>query len=229
MEGFLGRTLVLRVDGESISDGTTFYEDIAFLAAHQVRPIVVAPDAEAARSVVRTMNRSSEMAVGLSGADAGMIPAASQQSLGSIQVRLLTTLLGAGYIPVIEPTALGIAGADVDVPADDVASAIAKATAAARAIFFHESGGVIDAETASLIDELTPAEALVIAESTILPLDLRSAIRAAAQGVRGGVDAAQIVDGRIAHAAIVEFLTARHLGTQVAGTVLVASMPRSSL
>lgn len=223
MEGFLGRTLVLRVDGESISSGTTFYEDIAFLAAHQVRPIVVASDAEMARSVVRTMNRSSEMAVGLSGADAGMIPAGSRESLGAIQIRLLTTLLNAGYVPVIEPTALGIAGGDIDVPADDVASAIAKATAAARAIFFHESGGVVDAETASLIDELTPAEALAIAESSILPLDLRSAIRAAAQGVRGGVDAAQIVDGRIAHAAIVEFLTARHLGTQVAGTVLIAN------
>jgi acetylglutamate kinase len=223
LEELLGKTLVLRVDGESISDGTTFYEDIAFLAAHHVRPIVVTPDAEMARSVVRTMNRSSEMAVGLSGADAGMIPAASQQVLGAVQVRLLTTLMAAGYVPVIEPTAIGIAGADVDVAADDVASAIAKATSAVRAIFFHESGGVVDALTASLIDELTPAEALAIADSAGLPDDLRSAIRAAAQGVRGGVAAAQIVDGRIAHAAIVEFLTARHLGTQVAGTVLIAT------
>jgi acetylglutamate kinase len=226
LEELLGRTLVLRVNGESISDGTTFYEDIAFLAAHQVRPIVVAPDAELARSVVRTMNRTSEMAVGLSGADAGMIPAASPEMLGSVQVRLLTTLMSAGYVPVIEPTAIGIAGGDVDVAADDVASAIAKATAAARAIFFHESGGIIDALTASLIDELTPAEALAIADSAELPDDLRSAIRAAAQGVRGGVDAAQILDGRIAHAAIVEFLTARHLGTQVAGTVLIAAAPQ---
>ncbi|HXP92913.1 MAG TPA: hypothetical protein VN905_05545 [Candidatus Binatia bacterium] len=226
MEEFLGRTLVLRVDIESIADGTTFYEDIAFLAAHHVRPIVVAPDAELARSVVRTMNRSSEMAVGLSGADAGMIPASSQQTLGSVQIRLLTTLIGAGYVPVIEPTAIGIAGADIEVAADEVASAIARATTAARAIFFHESGGVIDAMTASLIDELTPAEAFAIAESPGLPDDLRSAIRAAAQGVRGGVGAAQILDGRIAHATIVEFLTARHLGTQVAGTVLIASAPQ---
>jgi acetylglutamate kinase len=131
-------------------------------------------------------------------------------------------LLNAGYVPVIEPTALGIAGSDVEVAADDVASAIAKATAAARAIFFHESGGVVDAQTALLIDELTPAEALAIADSPGLAADLRSAIRAAAQGVRGGVEAAQILDGRISHAAIVEFLTARHLGTQVAGTVFIA-------
>lgn len=226
MDELLGRTLVLRIDGESIGGGTTFFEDIAFLATHHVRPIVIAPDADIARSVVRTMNRASEMAVGLSGADAGMIPASGPAALGAIQVRLLTTLIGAGYVPVIEPTALGIAGSDIEVAADDVASAVAKATAAARAIFFHESGGIIDGETAALIDELTPAEALVLAESPNLAEDLRSAIRAAAHGVRGGVEAAQILDGRIAHAAIVEFLTSRHLGTQVAGTVLIATAPQ---
>jgi acetylglutamate kinase len=223
LEDFFGRTLVLRVDDESIAGGTTLFEDIAFLAGRNVRPILIAPNAEGARALVRTMNRTSEMAVGLSGADAGMIPAASEQMLGAIQVRLLTTLTNAGYVPVIEPTALGIAGGDIEVAADDVASAIARATAALRAIFFHESGGVIDAGTAKVIDELTPAEAFAIAESPGLPEGLRSAIRAAAQGVRGGVGAAQIVDGRIAHAVIVELLTARHLGTQVAGTVFLAT------
>ena len=156
MEDFFGRTLVLRVDDESIAGATTLFEDIAFLAARHVRPILIAPNAEGARALVRAMNRSSEMAVGLSGADAGMIPAASEQMLGAIQVRLLTTLTNAGYVPVIEPTALGIAGGDIEVGADEVASAIARATAALRAIFFHESGGVIDAHTAKLIDELTP-------------------------------------------------------------------------
>ncbi len=78
---------------------------------------------------------------------------------------------------------------------------------------------MVDATTHELVAQLTPAEALTIAEDAALPADLRTAIRAAALGVRGGVGAAQICDGRVAHAAIVEFLTARHLGTQVAGTV----------
>jgi acetylglutamate kinase len=60
---------------------------------------------------------------------------------------------------------------------------------------------------------------LEIADDRSLAGDLRAAVRAAALGVRAGVGAAQICDGRVAHAAIVEFLTARHLGTQVAGTV----------
>lgn len=218
----LHRTLVLRLDECTLAtDGTTLFSDLTFLREMGVRPVVVAPSPESARTVVRLMNRTGDTAVGLTGADAGMIPAAGPQ-VGAVQTRLLSTLLTAGYVPVIEPLALGIFGRDVAVAPDAVASALAQAIAATRAIFFNDAGGIVDMHTQLLIDELTPAEALALADDDHLSEDLRSAIRAAALGVRGGVGAAQIVDGRIAHAAIVEFLTARHLGTQVAGTVLTA-------
>lgn len=216
----LGRSLVLRLDETTLAaDGSTLFSDLAFLRELGVRPVVVAPSPQSAREIVRLMNRTGDTAVGLSGADAGMIPAAAGREVGAVQTRLLDTLLGAGYVPVIEPLALGMFGRDVAVAPDAVASALAQAIAATRAIFFNDAGGVIDAQTRLLIDELTPAEALALADDSSLGDELRSAIRAAAFGVRGGVGAAQIVDGRIAHAAIVEFLTARHLGTQVAGTV----------
>jgi len=81
-------------------------------------------------------------------------------------------------------------------------------------------GPVPDPQPAALIDELTPAEALELAADTHVPQDFRAAIRAAALGVRAGVEAAQIVDGRVAHVSIVELLTQQHLGTQVTGAVL---------
>ncbi|HEX3549551.1 MAG TPA: hypothetical protein VHT53_04210 [Candidatus Elarobacter sp.] len=212
--------MVIRVDEATLcAAGGTFFSDLVFLGNLGMRPLVVAPTKDAARSVVRSMNRTGDTAVGLSGADAGMIPAASGETIGNVDTKLLRTLLDAGYVPVIEPLAFGFTGADVAVAADDVARALASAVGAARAIFFHDQGGVIDADTQMLVEQLTPAEALVIADDAALAEDLRGAIRAAALGVRGGVGAAQICDGRVAHAAIVEFLTARHLGTQVAGTV----------
>jgi acetylglutamate kinase len=218
-----GRTMVIRVDEATLgAEGTTFFGDLVFLGNLGMRPVVVAPSAAAARAVVRTMNRSGDAAVGLSGADAGMIPAAAGETIGNVDVKLLRTLLDAGYVPVVEPLAFGFTGTDVVVAADDVAQALARAVGAARAIFFHDRGGVVDAKTHALIEVLTPAEALAIADDVALPLDLRTAVRAAALGVRGGVGAAQICDGRVAHASIVEFLTARHLGTQVAGTVFTA-------
>ncbi|MGA3036773.1 MAG: hypothetical protein ABSE64_04735 [Vulcanimicrobiaceae bacterium] len=221
MQDFTGRTIVLRVDEDSLG-GTTLVSDIAFLQQRNVRPIVVAPQADFARAFVGAMNRTGDAAVGLRGADAGMIPAAGT-AIGSVQTRLLETLMRSGYVPVIEPTAISLSGEDIQLPVDDVARAIAEATEASRILFFDPNGGIVDSETQKLVDELTPAEALALAESGNLSPSLAAAIRAAALGVRGGVGAAQIIDGRIAHAAIVELVTARHLGTQIAGTVFIVS------
>lgn len=220
MEAFAGKTFVVRVDEATAFAGeSTFFDDVAFLARERMHPILVAPNPRAGRALVRSMNRSANIAVGLSGSDAAMLPG-SGAGIGKVQTGILQTLTGAGYIPVIEPTAFAVFGEnDAPVGADDVARAVASATEAVRAIFFHALGGVSDPKTEALITDLTPAEALAMADDERLPEDLRAAIRAAALGVRAGVSAAQIVDGRIAHAAVVEVLTSRHLGTRVTGSV----------
>ena len=102
-----GRTMVIRVDEATLgAEGATFFGDLVFLGNLGMRPVVVAPTKDAARAVVRAMNRSGDAAVGLSGADAGMIPAAGGE-IGNVGTKLLTTLLDAGFVPVIEPMAFG--------------------------------------------------------------------------------------------------------------------------
>lgn len=228
MTTFAGKAFVVRIDEQSaFLDSSTLIEDLTFLASKQVRPIVIAPTARAAHAFIRTMNRSGNTAVGLTGADAAMLPGAGS-GIGCVQGGILQTLTCAGYIPIIEPTAFSLFGDDLALQPDEVAQAVAAATEAVRAIFFHALGGVPDPQTAALIDELTAAEALGIAEDPAVPLNLRNAVRAAALGVRAGVGAAQIVDGRIAHAAIVEVLTQRHLGTQVTGGVYTGAQGQAS-
>ena len=221
---FTGRAFVVRVDDATANDEhATLIDDLHVLAERSVRPIVVAPDPAAARAIVRTINRSTNVAVALSGSDAALLPS-GPRGIGAVQTRILETLMTAGYIPVVEPTAFAVfEGGDTAVVADDVAAAIATACRAARAIFFHRAGGVPHPETDALIAELTPAEALDLAGDERVPIDLRTAIRAAALGVRGGLPAAQIVDGRVAHAVVIELLTHQHLGTQVTGGLLLAS------
>jgi acetylglutamate kinase len=222
LDDFAGRTFVMRVDRSTIDgSGSTIIDDLAFLAARRVHPIVVAPDATVAKSWVRTLNRRSNVAVGLTGADAALLPATPGR-MGTIQTHILQTLTSAGYVPVIEPTAIGIAGEEIAIEPDDVAGAIAAATTASRILFFHESGGVVDSDTELVIEELTPAEALALADEPGFDAELRGAMRAAAYGVRAGVGAAHILNGSVAHATIVEFLTDHHLGTRVAGTVFLA-------
>jgi acetylglutamate kinase len=221
---FAGRTFVLRIDRSPLDDTTTLASDLAFLMQRDVRPIVVAPTSDAARSYVRALNRQRSVAVGLSGADAALLPTGGRDTIGRVQTGILATLTSAGYIPVIEPTAYAFAGDDdVALGADDVAAAVASAMAAVRAIFFDAAGGVVDPASRALLDELTPAEALALADRDDIDPSVRTVVRAAAHVVRGGVAAAQILDGRIAHAAIVEFLTDRHLGTQVTGTVYLGA------
>lgn len=224
MEGFAGKAFVVRVDEETaFATRTTFFDDLAFLAQRDVHPIIVAPTPRASRALVRAINRSGNSAVGLGGADAAMLPG-TPHGIGNVQTGILQTLTGAGYIPVIEPTTFSAFGPrERVVEADEVARAVAAAIDAVRAIFFHALGGVTDPETAALITDLTPAEALAIAEDDRVPADLRMAIRAAALGVRGGVAQANIVDGRVAHATVVELLTAHHLGTRVTGSVFTGA------
>jgi acetylglutamate kinase len=223
MGQFSGRTFVLRIDRSPIDEDTTLASDLAFLMQNNVRPIVVAPTSDVARSYVRALNRHTNIAVGLCGADAALLPSSGGERVGRVRTGILATLMSAGYLPVIEPTAFGLSGADVDLSADEVAAAIAGATDAARAIFFHAAGGVVDPSTRALLAELTPSEALDLADRDDFDPALRATIRAAARGVRAGVGAAQIFDGRIAHAAIVELLTQQHLGTQVVGRVYLGA------
>jgi acetylglutamate kinase len=220
---FAGKMFVVRVDEATASDErATLIDDLHVLADRSVRPVVVAPDPPTARAIVRTINRSANIAIALSGSDAALLPSAPG-GIGNVQTRILETLTGAGFIPVVEPTAFALFEDDeTPVLADDVAAAIATACNAFRAIFFHQAGGVPDPDTARLIAELTPAEALDLAGDERVPLDLRTAIRAAALGVRGGLPQAQIVDGRIAHAAVIELLTMQRLGTRVTGRVVLA-------
>jgi acetylglutamate kinase len=222
--GFAGKAFVVRVDEETaFATRTTFFDDLGFLIQQDVHPIVIAPNPRATRALVRAINRCGNSAVGLSGSDAAMLPG-TPNGIGNVQTGILQTLTAAGYIPVIEPTTFSVfASRDSIVDADEVARAIASATDAVRAIFFHALGGVANPESAALITELTPAEALLIAEDERVPPDLRTAIRAAALGVRGGVEQANIVDGRIAHATVVELLTAHHLGTRVTGSVFTGA------
>lgn len=223
MDVFAGKAFVVRVDEATASDaGATLVRDLAFLSQHEVRPILVAPNREAAAHLVRTINRSGNSAVGLNGADAALLPTHGSE-IGKVQAGILLTLTGAGYIPVIEPTGFELFAEAAQLNADEVARAIAAATDAVRAIFFHALGGVIDPQTEAVIAELTPAEALLIADDDRVPADLRAAIRAAAMGVRAGVRSAQIVDGRVAHATVVELLTAHHLGTRVTSSIIGAA------
>ena len=221
---FSGTTFILRCDRETAdSENATLFADIEVLRDEGIAAVIVAPDAPSARSLVMRMNLSHNRAVGVTGADGALLPRAAD-GVGAVQPEVLLALLEAGFVPIVEPMAYApIAAREESVEADEVARAIGVALRASRAIFFHRAGAIANPLTNDPIAELTAAEALAFADDDRFAPDIRATMRAAARGVRGGIGAAEICDGRIAHAAVIELLTEQHLGTRVTGGVVFAA------
>ncbi|MDE2572395.1 MAG: hypothetical protein KGM44_07735 [bacterium] len=222
MSAYAGSTIVIRVEPGALAGRTTFFSDLGFMLEHAVHPVVVADEPGAAKRLAGRLNQLGSAGVGLSGADAGLILAGANAEIRAINPALLHTLFANGYLPLIDPEGLSLAAEGIRLAADDVARAVAAVLEAKRVLFFHAGGGVADPRTAEVIADLTPAEALALADSGSLDAELASAARAAARSVRAGVEAAEILDGRVAHAAIVEMLTESHLGTRVTGSIRIA-------
>ena len=150
-------------------------------------------------------------AVGISGEDAGFLEA---QPLGieefghvgmpaRVSVSLVSTLLEAGYLPVISPLARNADGPGaLNVNGDDAAAAIAVATNADELLLVADVDGVIGAEGA-VLDILDVETARVLIANGTASNGMAAKLEAAHAALAGGVPSvriaplAGILDGEI--------------------------------
>jgi acetylglutamate kinase len=186
------------------------------------------------KEIVALINAEGEWAIGLCGKDGNMVFAEKLKrkvvdpdsqieqivDLGfvgepvEVDRTLLDLLARSEMIPVIAPVAPGRDGETYNINADTFAGAIAGALAATRLLFLTDVAGVLD-RSGKLIDELTVAEARgLIADGTIsggmIP-KVETCIAAVERGVEGVV----IVNGRVAHAVLLELFTEHGAGTLI--------------
>ncbi len=160
-------------------------------------------------------------AIGLSGADGGMLQARRyDDELGfvgkieAVDARPVEDLLRLGYVPVVAPIAIEAGGAQLlNTNADTAAGEIATALRARRLVFLTDVDAVLDAEKRSLA-HLTPGEASALiasgaAAGGMIP-KLEAALRAAGSGC-----ATRIVNGTTA-GAFAQALAGDSVGTTVA-------------
>jgi acetylglutamate kinase len=225
MPQFQGRAVVMRLD-EAALERATLADDLIFMRNAGVRPIVVLDVIQRAASarLVGLLNRVGGEAVPLDGTSASTLVVApdaeGKNVVRAVNASLLTLLLQQGYIPVFIAQGTSLSGAAEPLDAVDAARELAAAIRAKRLLFPSRTGGIRD-ELTGIIDELTSSEALALAATGTLEPNTSKQLEAAALGVRNGVDAAQLLDLSVSHAALVELLTARHLGTQVISHVLI--------
>jgi len=186
------------------------------------------------KELVMWINKAGGLAVGLSGKDADLIRARKFEhtprratdsniekvlDLGfvgepyAINTKMLDLLEKSDIIPVIAPIGVGSKGETYNINADTVAGAVAAALKAKRFLLLTDVVGVLDKEK-KLISQLTVETAReLIAEGTISG-GMIPKIETCLDAIKGGVEAAVIIDGRVPHAILLE-LFAEGAGTLI--------------
>ena len=136
-----------------------------------------------------------------------------------VDPRLLTTLLDAGYLPVVSPLAADEEGHVYNVNADAIASALAIGLSAEKLILLSDVPGVLAraGDEESLLSRLTAAEARKLAKSAAVTGGMVAKLEEVARVAEQGVRAVHIVNGNQRNALLSEIFGDRGSGTMVVG------------
>ncbi|KAA8983496.1 MULTISPECIES: acetylglutamate kinase [Gammaproteobacteria] len=189
------------------------------------------------KEIVSLMNQHGGRAIGLTGKDASLIRARQLEvrdpspevtrseivdighvgEVVSVNTEVINMLTASDVIPVIAPIGVGDDGKAYNINADSVAGHVAEALQAEKLILLTNVAGLQDREgnvltglTAERVDEL-------IADGTIQG-GMLPKIQCALDAVKGGVTSAHIIDGRVAHATLLEIFTDEGVGTLITRT-----------
>ncbi|GAA4174001.1 acetylglutamate kinase [Phytohabitans flavus] len=181
------------------------------------------------RELVGLINEYGPFAVGLSGEDARLFTAVRRPAyvdglpvdvgqVGDVEhvnLPAVTDLIAAGRIPVISSVAPDAEGVLHNLNADTAASALAVALGARKLVVLTDVAGLYTdwPDTTSLVRQITTLDLAALLprlESGMVP-KMEACLRA----VEGGVPAAHVVDGRMAHSILLEVFTSEGFGTMV--------------
>ncbi len=186
------------------------------------------------KEIVNLINQHGGKAVGLTGKDGGLIRARKLTferqdpemnapeiidighvgEVASIDPAVLRMLEHSDFIPVIAPIGVGEDGQSYNINADLVASKLASTLQAEKLILLTNTPGVLDRDGELLTGLKAGRVAELIADGTIHG-GMLPKIRCALDAVQSGVNTAQIIDGRVAHAVLLEVLTDAGVGTLI--------------
>lgn len=188
------------------------------------------------KSIVRAINAAGGKAVGLSGADGGLIKARKATKtmkdpdshieqiidLGyvgepeSVDIAVLEALRNAhdDLIPVVAPVGVGEDGARYNINADTAAGAVAAALGASRLLLLTDVAGVLDKDK-NLIREIKVKDIQGLIKDGTAAGGMIPKLETAAHSVNHGVGAAVILDGRAPHALLMELFTEHGAGTLI--------------
>jgi acetylglutamate kinase len=195
-------------------------------AMEVVRMVLVG---QVGRELVGLINEHGPFAVGLSGEDARLFTAVRRHAVvdgepvdigqvgdvAAVDTSAVDDLIAAGRIPVVATVAPDADGVVHNVNADTAAAALAVALGARKLVVLTDVPGLYTnwPDTSSLTSQIDTGaleKLLPSLQSGMVP-KMEACLRA----VQGGVPAAHVVDGRVAHSTLLEVFTSEGFGTMV--------------
>ncbi len=186
------------------------------------------------KSIVSLINQQGGRAVGLTGKDGGLIQAKPLKltaensntqppeivDLGhvgeveSIDPAVVHMLDNSDFIPVIAPIGVDAEGRSYNINADLVASRVAAVLGAEKLLLLTNTVGILDKES-NLLTGLSAVQIdALIADGTIQG-GMLPKVQCALDAVNSGVSTAQIIDGRVDNAVLLELFTDQGVGTLI--------------
>jgi len=186
------------------------------------------------KEIVNLINQHGGHAVGLTGKDGDLIRARKLTfqrhnpemnapeivdighvgEVASIDPAIINMLVQGDFIPVIAPIGVGEDGQSYNINADLVAGKLAMTLQAEKLILLTNTPGVLDADGNLLTGLKAGRVEELIADGTIHG-GMLPKIKCALDAVNSGVTTAQIIDGRVEHAVLLEVLTDEGVGTLI--------------
>jgi len=185
------------------------------------------------KEVVGYLNQHGGRAVGLSGKDGTLLlsrkmlqeirnddGSTEQVDIGfvgdvvKVNIDLIKTLENGTYIPVIAPVGVGSEGETYNINADVVAGRVAAALNAEKLILLTDTPGVLNAEK-QLIPAISVAEMHRLIDEDAITGGMIPKVVCCAEALKDGVKKAHIIDGRTAHAVLLEIFTDVGIGTEI--------------
>ena len=144
----------------------------------------------------------------------GMLDIGLVGEVAEVDTTLLDHLVAGDCIPVIAPIGFSPEGTGYNINSDLVAGKVAEAMRAAKLILLTNTPGLLD-ENGATVSEMNLAEATTMRAAGTISGGMLPKVQCALDAVRGGVAAATIADGRVAHATLLEVFTEAGSGTMI--------------
>ncbi len=188
------------------------------------------------KEIVSSINQHGGSAIGITGKDGNLIGAKKMHisrktpemeapeiidighvgEVTHINRDVIDTLTNNGFIPVIAPIGVDSEGVSYNINADIVAGKIAQVLQAEKLMLLTNVSGLQDKQGQVLTGLATKQVDELIADGTIYG-GMLPKIQCALDAVKAGVKSSHIIDGRVAHAVLLETLTDEGVGTLITG------------